>query len=40
MPRKELKQFAAAHRAIVEDRFSFDKMVNEILSVYEAAIAK
>ena len=39
MQPQTLRQLAAKHRAIVEDRFNFDKMVNLLLSVYEEVMS-
>jgi glycosyltransferase involved in cell wall biosynthesis len=40
IPKEERERLAAGHRRIVEERFSFDRMVDEILNVYEEAIAE
>ncbi|HKM77604.1 MAG TPA: glycosyltransferase family 4 protein [Candidatus Bathyarchaeia archaeon] len=39
LPQDELKGQAAKHRQIVEEQFSFDRMITEILAVYADAIA-
>lgn len=40
IPKEEREHLAASHRQIVEERFSFQRMVDSILSVYEQAIAE
>lgn len=39
MPRGERERLSSSHRQIVQERFSFDQMVDDILSVYIDAIA-
>ena len=39
LPHDILKELSAGHRAVVEDRFSFDRMVNQILEVYKDALS-
>lgn len=40
IPREEREALAAGHRQIVEERFSFERMVDEILRVYAEVIAE
>lgn len=40
IPREEREALAAGHRRVVEERFSFERMVDEILRVYAEVIAK
>jgi len=40
LPRHVLRELSAGHRKIVEERFSFERMVDEILAVYEDVIAR
>jgi glycogen(starch) synthase len=40
VPKEEREHLAASHRQIVEERFSFERMVDGILAVYEEAIAQ
>jgi glycogen(starch) synthase len=39
-PKEDLREGSARHREIVEERFCFERMVNEILAVYEDAITR
>ena len=39
LPRDDLKKLASQHRQKVEERFSFERMINEILAVFSEAIA-
>jgi glycosyltransferase involved in cell wall biosynthesis len=38
IPKEEREQLATFHRHIVEERFSFEQMIDQILSVYKEAI--
>jgi len=39
LPRDDLKKLASQHRKKVEERFSFERMINEILTVFNEAIS-